>query len=53
MNSKLVAEWSAYAVQLYSAQRPPPLGTVDTDEKLAELAREHLIKVATEGASRR
>ena len=51
MNSKLVAEWSAYNVTLYSAQRPPPLGTVDTAEKLEKLAREHLIKVASEGAS--
>lgn len=49
MNSKTVAEWSAYNIALYSAQRPPPLGTVDTDEKLAEMAREHLIKVANEG----
>ena len=41
-------EWSAYNVTLYLGQRPPPLGTVDTDEKLAQLAREHLIKVANE-----
>ena len=51
MNSKLVAEWSAYNVALYSTQRPPPLGTVDTVEKLEKLAREHLIKVASEGVS--
>ena len=50
MNSKLIAEWSAYNVALYSTQRPPPLGTVDTVEKLEKLAREHLIKVASEGA---
>ena len=48
MNSEIVAEWSAYSVALYSAQRPLPLGTVDTDEKLAQMAREHLIKVANE-----
>jgi len=50
MNSKLVAEWSTYNIALYSTQRPPPLGTVDTSEKLEQLAREHLIKVASEGA---
>ena len=51
MNSKLVAEWSTYNIALYSAQRPPPLGTVDTSEKLEQMAREHLIKVASEGAT--
>ena len=42
-------EWSTYSTALYSTQRPPPLGTVDTDEKLEKMAREHLIKVASEG----
>ena len=51
MNSKLVAEWSAYNVALYTTQQPPPLGTVDTVEKLEKLARVHLTKVASEGAS--
>jgi len=50
MNSKLVAEWSRYNIALYSTQLPPPLGTVDTDEKLEQMAREHLVKVAGEGA---
>jgi len=52
MNSKLVAEWSAYNIALYSTQQPPPLGTVEMVEKLEKLAREHLIKFANEGASR-
>lgn len=49
MNSKIVAEWSTYNIALYSTQRPPPLGTVDTGDKLEQMAREHLIKIATEG----
>ena len=51
MNSQLVAEWSTYNIALYSTQRPPPLGTVDTSEKLEQMAREHLIKVASEGTT--
>ena len=51
MNSKIVAAWSEYNVGLYSTQRPPPLGTVDTVEKLEKLAKEHLVKVANEGTS--
>lgn len=51
MNSKLVAEWSTYNIALYSTQRPPPLGTVDTGEKLEQMAKEHLIKVASEGVT--
>jgi len=35
---------------LYATQRPPPLGTVDSGEKLEQMAREHLTKVANEGA---
>lgn len=50
MTSQVVAEWSAYNVALYSTQRPPPLGTVDTGEKLEQKAKEHLSKVANEGA---
>ncbi|KAF9781516.1 oxidoreductase [Thelephora terrestris] len=50
MNPQVITEWSPYSIVLYSAQRPPPLGTVDTDKKLEQLAREHLIKVASEGA---
>lgn len=50
MNSKVAAEWSTYNVVLYHAQRPPPLGTVDTGEKLEQMAREHLVRVANEGA---
>ena len=49
MDSEISVEWSAYSTVLYSAQRPPPLGTVNTDEKLAQMAKEHLIKVANEG----
>jgi hypothetical protein len=48
MNSEIITKRSDYSTVLYSAQRPPPLGTVNTDEKLAEIAREHLIKVADE-----
>ena len=43
------ARWSAYSVALYVAQRPPPLGTVDTGEKLEQMAREHITRVAGEG----
>lgn len=50
MNPKVFAEWSAYNTSLYVSQHPPPLGTVDTDEKLEKMAREHLTKVAGEGA---
>jgi lactate 2-monooxygenase len=50
MSPQVITEWSPYSITLYSAQRPPPLGTVDTDKKLEQLAREHLIKVASEGS---
>ena len=53
MNSEVVTEWSTYHIALYSAQRPPPLGTVDTDKKLEQLARDHLTKVAGEGSGMR
>jgi hypothetical protein len=48
MNPQTIAKWSAYNTALYLAQRAPPLGTVDMDKKLAQMAREHLIKVANE-----
>ena len=51
MDSEHFTEWSTYSTALYSTQRPPPLGTVDTSEKLEKMAREHLIKVASEGTS--
>jgi len=42
------AIWSSYSKELY-ASSAPPLGTVDL-QKLEDAAREHLIKVANEGA---
>jgi hypothetical protein len=49
MSSKIATEWSTYNFALYFTQRPPPLGTVDTGEKLEQMAKEHMIKVAGEG----